>query len=161
MSEVKPARKHFIRALPFRRGFKGQFGSPGRIPDLVKERGEVIEFISEDHALAAAGEVLCEMLNAAPPLRDKVAYYDRMTPSEFSNALSDLDITLTEFSWLWGTKETRSQKWIRGEDGIPHGVRVFLALLELPGALEKARETTSKVTEDRRPVHDRHRDIDD
>jgi hypothetical protein len=65
-----------------------------------------------------------------------------MTPSDLSDDLKELDISLAEFCTITGHRYERVLKWLKEKDGedIPPHIPVLMALLKLPGALAVARE---------------------
>ncbi len=69
--------------------------------------------------------------------------YTRMTPSDLSDDLKELGITLAEFCTITGHRYDRVLKWLKEGDGgedIPPHIPVLMALLKLPGAIDVARE---------------------
>lgn len=54
--------------------------------------------------------------------------YDHMTPSELQTALDEHQIKPGWFCRIFGTNEKTMQKWLSGENNIPHWVPVTLAM---------------------------------
>lgn len=150
---TKPARRYITRAVPQGDGFLAEFAFPGGVPDLVRSHGRPLVFATEAEANAAAGQTLCDTLNSrVRDRKDRKDVYQRMTPVEVANGIADAGVSWTWFAWIYGTHTQRVMKWIEGDEDVPHPVRVVLALLRLPGAVEEAERITSIVTE-RRPDH--------
>lgn len=66
--------------------------------------------------------------------------YTRMTPSDFSDDLKELDLKLVDFCMITGHRYERVLKWLKGDEDIPPHLPVLMALLKLPGAIDVARE---------------------
>ncbi|MCW5697347.1 MAG: hypothetical protein KIS96_11530 [Bauldia sp.] len=145
---AKPSRRYFVRSVPVRDGFLGEFTFPGKdVQRVHPEDGPL--FDDDRYAVAAAGEALCDALNDRT--RGTLKHgYQRMGGAEFAAALADLQITPAEFAILYGSVHKRVMDWIDGNEEIPHPVRILLAAFTLPGALQLARQVTSTVTHDRR-----------
>ncbi|WP_420408667.1 hypothetical protein [Hoeflea sp.] len=74
--------------------------------------------------------------------------YARMTPEDMSDDLNTLKLSAGQFSRISGARHERVQKWLDGKEDIPPHIPVLLALMKLPGGMEKALETVEFYIED-------------
>lgn len=80
--------------------------------------------------------------------------YRRMPPDEISTALDTLGLSVGQFSRLIGARyngpdDSTVQKWLDGKQEAPAYLPVMLALLALPGAVERAKGTIELYIEER------------
>lgn len=78
--------------------------------------------------------------------------YDRMDKRALRAALEQLDLGDRQFAKIYGVPWERVDRWLKGQDDIPHAVAVMLALLTLPGAIDLAERYTNTVAHDVRTV---------
>ena len=145
MKPAKISRRYGIHAEPAKRGngFVGVYEFPGKDRQEARHQdGSVEVFETEDAAIAAAGEELCDALNGRQVSNSKHGY-KRLTGAELAVQLAGLNLSPAEFSRLMGTSQKRIMQWIDGEEDIPHNARVLLTLLSMPGALLLATQITS------------------
>lgn len=126
-------------------GYLGIYATPGSPITIVQEDGEDIIFADKSEAVAEAAQALVERMNTmtATVVNDGVA---RMTPVEFMAALADLDITVPQFAWLIGQKDTGIERWVTGEKPVPHTACLILHAMEDPDTREAMFEKTSALT---------------
>lgn len=79
--------------------------------------------------------------------------YDRMTPEQFSAALNQLHLTMRQFCRLSGKSEAKAERWLSGDEDIPHDVTVMLTMATVPDALERARAVTDAMVRERSDDH--------
>lgn len=126
------------------------YSANGKSVPFVQVRGKVGRefgnnngFSDSRDAHVAAAEHLIRILNARTKDKRKRGYM-RMTGGELSHRISEIGITLSEFAMIEGTTLDRVTSWVHGVEDIPHHATVITDLLRLPGALEVARESTSR-----------------
>ena len=142
-SSGQASRIYLVRSAPDRNGYFGEYSFPGRdVQRVIGNDGRHTIFNTEDEAIAAAGEELCKALNGRVKSKDR-GRYTRLGGADFAVALHDLNITPGSFAKMYGTNPGRVQKWIDGEEEIPHPVRILLATFTLPGALPLAKQLTA------------------
>lgn len=150
LTDLKPARRAIAKALPNRNGpgYVAQWATAGLPPALLKlPDGSVKAFTDTASAEFAAMQKVLEAINNRRRSREP-SHTVPMHPNDFAADLANLEITLAEFAALYGVKPERVVGWINRERDVPHAARVMLALLALPGALERAREVTSEAREE-------------
>lgn len=69
--------------------------------------------------------------------------YDRMNPRQLSDALNHLGLTMSQFCKHTGYSERKMEYWLKGEEPIPATMPVMVALMLLPGGLERAIEVSN------------------
>ena len=96
-----------------------------------------------------------DMLRANSPPGDNMRryHYRRMTPAELSAALDRLGLTVGQFSRIIGARyngpdDSTVQKWLSGKQEAPAYLPVLLALLALPGGVERARAVAETYIEE-------------
>jgi DNA-binding transcriptional regulator YiaG len=67
----------------------------------------------------------------------------KLTAAEFRDALKEIGLSENEFANLLGKQASRVVGWAEGEDNVPHDIGLILALLELPGGVERMRAYVS------------------
>lgn len=142
------ARRFGLRASPNRSGgvgFVGHYSIPGKEEQTARDdTGAIAVFDTEDDAIAAAGEDLCDALNA----RSKFTYkhgYRKMAPAEFAVALAELEISPSNFAAFYGTNQRRVLDWIDGAQDIPHVVDLLMAVLAVPGMKTLVQQFTNRT----------------
>lgn len=71
----------------------------------------------------------------------------KLTRHEFCDALAEIGLSVNEFADLIGKDRSRVMGWRKGEDGVPHDIGLILALLELPGGVERMRAYVALMLE--------------
>lgn len=130
-------------------GYTASFQTPGFEPVEIRHSDRTpIMFDTEDAAIAAAGERMCEILNVRT--RNRSAHGTiRMGGADLALALRSADVSPSQLARIFGTRTDRVLNWIDGVEDIPHSVRILLALLHTPGAKELAMEITENVSIER------------
>jgi hypothetical protein len=77
--------------------------------------------------------------------------YAPMSVAEFRDAMNVLGLSVRSLERISGAKGDTIDRWLKGDLDVPHHIRVLLALLALPGALERAKQVTTAAIEDNRP----------
>lgn len=148
-----------VRPFRDRPGFVARYWAPGISPGDIRNpgTGEIVVFETESDAKAAGADRLFDVLNA-PRLRvvsrsGKQEKYQKLSGPEFAALLRESGLTLTLFTYLYGTNERRVLQWIDGRDKdgkeelAPHPVRVMLELFKArPENIDYAEKITNEVT---------------
>lgn len=79
------------------------------------------------------------------PSRSRRFEYDRMTQEQFHAALEQLGMTPLYFARISGVNRKKVERFVSGEEDIPHFVTVLCSLLTLPGAKDMASTVTNAV----------------
>lgn len=161
MAETKQAGLFNFKGMPNRdgAGWVGVYQIPGFEPGMVRdpETKSIRVFQTQDMAAAAAALRMVDVLNGPHQIIKKFGnakqeHYTRLTGPEFAELLSRSGITLTFFSYLWGTSIKRATAWLRGwdekgnEEFAPHAARVLLELLAADEAnIDLAEAVTDRV----------------
>lgn len=66
-----------------------------------------------------------------------------MNPAEIRARLAALGMTQSGFARMAGCSARQVRRWASGEAEMPHWAALILLLLELPGAMDRARQLTS------------------
>jgi hypothetical protein len=75
--------------------------------------------------------------------------YERITARQLSGAFNSLGIkSVDQFCRLSGVGELTVRRWLDGAEDIPHYVVVLATLLDMPGAMQKARAVTEARIQD-------------
>jgi hypothetical protein len=65
--------------------------------------------------------------------------YLRLTPEALRDALTGLDLTITDFAHITGSDPRRAARWLTGEEDPAHVIGLVLDLLTLPDGIATAR----------------------
>jgi hypothetical protein len=74
--------------------------------------------------------------------------YERMTAQQFSAALNALEMTKGQFVRLTGAGPRKVERWLAGEEDIPHWILVLCSVLTVPGAMGIAKAVTDEVVQE-------------
>ena len=146
---MKPSSRIIAKALPSNdgRSWHAQFAIPGRIPDLVSKMGKPEPYPDEEEARLAACEAVVSMLQNRPARTDKPERYKKLTPGELSTRLDGLEITATNFAYIYGTTEARVMQWLDGSMDVPHPARILLDIFaKNPEMFDIAERSTNLST---------------
>jgi len=145
---ISIARRFELRAEPNQSGkggFVGYYAIPGKDEQLARDdKGAIFVADTEDEAIAAAGEDLCQAMNE----RSKFSYkhgYVKMTGAELSVAMKELEISPSQLAAHLGTNQQRVMAWMDGEQDIPHTVHLIIELMKLPDMVPIVQEFTDKT----------------
>lgn len=149
LTNLQSIARHFgLRAEPNRSGkggFVGYYAIPGKDEQVARDdKGAIFVAETEDEAIAAAGEDLCQAMNE----RSKFSYkhgYVRMTGAELSVAMKEIDVSPSQLAAHLGTRQERVIGWMDGGQDIPHTVHLLITLLQVPGTLQMVQEFTDKT----------------
>lgn len=158
VSEISPrgsiSAQFTVTAQPASNGsFYGAYSMPGRDWQRVIRRkpdGAIvpIRFDNEALAKAAAGEALCDAMNHRVRGRNSHGYR-RIGGAELAVRLAELQLSPAAFARIVGWDQAKVMRWIDGEENVPHVVRIALEMmLETPGALQVAVETTEQAMQE-------------
>lgn len=127
-------------------GFVGAFCIPGLTRRLVRNPdGTTASFDTEDEAIAAAGEGLCDLMNSRTISTDNSYGYRVIGGAELAVALARLELSPAVFAMFCGTDHRRVMEWIDGKQSIPRTVNLIVTLLALPGAIKAAHDLTDSI----------------
>ena len=70
---------------------------------------------------------------------------DRMSGKDFAAALAHLEMKPGAFARIFGAEIKRVDEWISGKEPVPHWVPVVVDLLQMPGALGRARQVAAEM----------------
>lgn len=132
----------------------GYFTIPGKDRQYARDDdGSVSMFDTEDEAIAAAGEDLCEALNGRTRHTHDHFGYKVMGGAELAVKLAEAGISPASFAVLVGTTHERVMEMIDGEMPITRPVNLLAhLLLTVPGAFEEAERYTREIVFDKREV---------
>lgn len=146
----KPASRPIAKAIrhPSGRGHAGQFALPGLVPDMVRSGRGVDQFDDETQAMGAALKALFNVLVSRTTDTRKAGGYRRMTGAELAIALTEAEVTPTEFAELCGVPQSRVMKWLDGEQDIPHSALILVRLLAYEENYKEARAITDRARQE-------------
>jgi hypothetical protein len=144
MTTLKPASRRICKALPDGNKFVAQFALPGLVPDLVRRGGKVVAFDTQREAEVAALEAFAAMFDSRTIDTRKAGGYRRITGSELSALLNEIDITVTYAAEIAGVPQHRFMKWLDGEQDVPHSVHVLFRLMAISEANADIAERITK-----------------
>jgi hypothetical protein len=137
-------------------GYVAAFSIPGKDKQLARnDDGSIALFDTEDAAIAAAGEDLCEAMNARTISTANSFGYRVMGGAELAVALKELGLSPASFALYCGSTHDRIMDHIDGKTPIPRTMNLIAHLLRLPGAIEAAQRLTDEITfkkKDARPI---------
>lgn len=150
--EPQPARMYVAKAVQSDDGFHAVFAAPGLVPRKVTRPdapNKPIPFPTKKAAEEEARRALFGILNA-PRInqrRGKDVKYQKLSGPEFAVLLAESGLSLTLFSYLYGTSPERAQTWIDGVDFAPHPARVLLEIFKAnPEMVDLAEKVTDEAT---------------
>lgn len=152
---LAPSRSFVARAIPVQGGFIAQFSAPGLIPHYVgRDQDNPRVFATAKEAEDAARLTAIEVANKPRKTqrRGKDVRYEKLTGPDFAVLLAESGLSLTLFSYIYGTSVDRAQSWVDGLDNAPHPARVLLEIFKAnPDMVDVAEDVTNAATTERKP----------
>ena len=145
-----------VEAVPSENGngFVGAFSIPGKDRQLARfDDGSIAVFDTEDGAISAGGEDLCEALNTITGSTASAYGYRVMGGQELAVLLKEAGVSVGSFAIYCGTTQERVVEWIMGKNPIPRTVNLIAHLFKTcPGAIDQAQQLVDEITFRKKPA---------